>query len=165
MPRTAKKHLPFAEWSVEDQSLWNAAFELGDAFDQRPVDRLSKPTIVGLRTAYARYLGFLASNDPQRLRLPPEIRPDLESIKMFVEHLRHSCRDTSIASLLHKLRLALGLICPQADWSWLKVIAKRIDAVAVPRSLLHPELTSADLSEVGIQLMARAENAALVWAE
>jgi len=158
MPPTAKKHLRFAQWPAEDQSLWNAAFELGDAFDQRPVDRLSKPTIVGLRTAYARYLGFLTSNDSERLRRSPEIRPERESIKMFVEHLRQSCRDTSIASLLHKLRLALGLICPQTDWSWLKVIAKRINAAAIPRSLDNPGLTSADLYEVGIRLMAKAEN-------
>jgi integrase len=158
MAPISKKHLPFSEWPAEDRSLWNSAFEPGDAFDQRPADRLSKATIVGLRTAYARFLGFLTSNDPERLRLSPEDRPERQSIKMFVEHLRQSCRDTSIASLLHKLRLALGLICPRTDWSWLKVIAKRIDAAAVPRSLRNPGLTSADLYEVGIRLMAKAEN-------
>jgi len=154
---TAKKHLAFSEWPAKDRWLWNAAFEPGDVFDQRPTDRLSTATIAGLRTAYARFIGFVASNDPQRLRLPPEDRPEQASIKIFVEHLRESCRDTSIASLLHKLRLALGLICPQTDWSWLKVIAKRIAARAIPRSLRNPGLTSADLYEVGIRLMAKAE--------
>jgi integrase/recombinase XerD len=158
MPPTAKKHLAFSEWPAEDRSSWNSAFEPGDDFDQGPADRLSKATIVGLGTAYARFLGFLSSNNPERLRLPPEIRTELESIKMFVEHLRQSCRDTSIASLLHKLRLALRLICPRSDWSWLKIVAKRIDAGAVPRSLRNPGLTSADLYEVGIRIMAKAEN-------
>src|SRR5262249_33696466 len=115
MARISKKHLAFSEWPAEDRSRWNSAFEPGDDFDQRPGDRLSKPTIIGLRTAYARFLGFLASQDPQKLSLSPGDRPEQESIKLFVEHLRESCRDTSIASLLHKLRLALRLICPGTD--------------------------------------------------
>jgi integrase len=153
-----KKHLPFSEWSAMDRALWNAAFEPGDDFDEPPGNRLSKATIIGLRTAYARFLGFLASHDPQKLCLAPEYRPEQESIKIFVDHLRQSCRDTSIASLLHKLRLALMLICPGTDWSWLKAVAKRIEARATPRTLPNPELTSADLYEVGIRLMAMAED-------
>lgn len=59
------------------------------------------------------------------------------------------------------LRLALGLICPQTDWSWLKTIAKRINAQARPRSDRARGVTSAQLYAIGLQLMVEAEAAAL----
>jgi integrase len=163
MPPMPKKHLHFSAWPAEDQALWAAAFECGDVFDEeRTTTHLAAATRIGLRTSYARYLGFLAGHDPERLQFAPPARVDPDSIKAFVEHLRQSCRDTSVASLLHNLRLALGFICPQYDWSWLKIVAKRIDGGAISRSDRARGVTSAQLYAIGLQLMAEAENAALV---
>jgi hypothetical protein len=127
MPSIAKKHLQFAAWPEEDRTRWIAAFAPSDIFDDGVSGaHLAAATKVGLRTAYARYMGFLASNAAERLCLPLANRVDQQSIKAFVQHLRQSCRDTSVASTLHHLRMALGLISPEMDWSWLKTIAKRI---------------------------------------
>jgi len=159
---TPKKHLPFCAWPAEDRVLWVAAFADDDVFDEeRRGAHLAEATKIGLRTAYARFLGFLASEDPERLRLTAEARVDRDSIKTFVKHLRQSCRDTSVMSVLHMLRLALGLICPETDWSWLKTITKRINAQARPRSDRARGITSIQLYVIGLQLMAEAENAAL----
>ena len=111
MSRIAKKHLHFSAWPAEDRALWAAAFEPGDTFDEECRGaHLAAATRIGLRTAYARFLGFLVLEDPKRLRLSLEARVDRVSIRAFVEHLRQTCRDTSVASTLHKLRPALGLI-------------------------------------------------------
>ena len=88
----------------------------------------------------------------------PEARIDPDSIKAFVAHLRQSCRDTSVASLLHMLRLALGFMFPNRDWSWLKIVAKRIQATAIPRGDSTRGVTSADLYAIGIALMTAAED-------
>lgn len=163
MSRISKKHLHFSAWPAEDRVLWAAAFQDGDHFDEeRGGAHLAAATKIGLRTAYARFLGFLASEDPERLLLSPQTRVDRDSIKAFVEHLRQSCRDTSVASTLHKLRLALGLMCPDRDWSWLKIIAKRINAQATPRRDRSQGATSAVLFALGLQLMAEAVNSARV---
>jgi integrase len=163
MSPISTKHLHFSAWPDEDRALWVAAFEHGDIFDDacRGV-HLAAATKVGLRTACARFLGFLASDDAERLRLALKARVDRDSIKRFVKHLRQSCRDTSVASTLHKLRVALGLIYPESDWSWLKTVAKRIDAQAKPMRHRSQEITSAQLFALGLQLMAEAENSALV---
>jgi len=163
MPPSAKKHLQFAAWPEEDRARWIAAFEPGDIFDDaRSGAHLAAATKVGLRTAYARYLGFLASNDAERLSLPLAGRVDPQSIKTFVEHLRQSCRDTSVASMLHHLRTALGLISPEREWSWLKTIAKRIESRATPLPSRSGEVTSGQLFALGIQLMTAVENSAIV---
>ena len=141
--------------------MWARAFEQDVFDDERRTSHLAPATIIGLRTSYARYLGFLARHDPERLRLAPEARTDPDSIRAFVQHLRQSCRDTSIASLLHRLRLVLGFLCPQCDCSWLKVVAKRIDSGATPRGDGARGVTSAELYAVGNSLMAKIENANL----
>jgi integrase/recombinase XerD len=162
LPPISKKHLHFSRWPEKDRALWADAFEHRDIFEERRGGaHLAAATKIGLRTAYARFLGFLASEDPERLSIAPEARVDRESIKAFVKHLRQSCRDTSVVSTLHMLRFALGLICPETDWSWLKTIAKRIAAQASPRSDRSEGITSRQLYMLGLQIMAKAENAAL----
>jgi len=158
MPPIPKKQLPFAAWPQEDRTLWARAFE-PDVFDDDGTSHLAAATVVGHRRAYARYLGYLAHHDPKRLQRAPETRIDPDSVKAFVAYLRESCRDTSVASDLHMLRLTLGYLLPQRDWSWLKTVAKRIKAGAIPRDDHTRGLTSAELYAVGIELMATAEEA------
>ena len=75
MPPTPKKHLHFYAWPADDRALWAAAFADGDVFDEdQRGAHLAAATRIGLRTACARFLGFLASEDPERLRLAPEAR-------------------------------------------------------------------------------------------
>lgn len=163
MSPISKKHLHFSAWPAEDRALWAAAFQDGDHFDEEcRAAHMAAATKIGLRSAYARYLGYLTSQDRERLCVSVEARPDRDSIRAYVKHLRQSCRDTSVASTLHKLRLALGLMCPERDWSWLKIIAKRIDAQATPRRDRSQGATSAVLFALGLQLMAEAVNSARV---
>jgi integrase len=153
-----KKHLNFSAWPLEDRKLWARAFEQGTFDDESPTSHLAEATKIGHRTSYARYLGFISRHHPEWLQQAPEARIKPNLIRAFVEHLRQSCRDTSIASLLNKLRLALKFMCPQCDWSWLKIVAKRIQAGAVPRSDGTRGVTSDELYAIGIALMTTAED-------
>lgn len=156
MPRVPKKHLPFSAWPPVDRQLWDRTFA-ADVLDDESTAHLANATVVGMQTAYRRYLGFLANHDPARLEIEPQARVDVESIRVFVAHLRESCRDTSVASLLHTLRVTLSYFFPQRDWSWLKTVAKRIAAGAVPRGDTARGVTSAELLAVGLGLMTTAE--------
>jgi len=164
MPSIVKKHLQFAAWPEKDRALWVAAFEQGDVFDEDcPGAHLAVATKIGLRSAYSRYLGFLASDDAERLHLGAEARLDRNSIRRYIRHFRQTCGDTTIASTLHKLWLTLGLMCPKSEWAWLKTVAKRIDAQAIPMRYSQ-KVTSAQLFALGVKLMAEAENSALAAA-
>jgi integrase len=163
MAPVAKKHLRFDAWPDEDRALFLAAFQDDDPFgEESRTAHMSAATRIGLRTAHARFLGFFASEDPKRLRLSLEARVNRESVRGFVAHLRQSCRDTTVASTLHKLRHFLKLVSPERDWTWLKVIAKRIAAQAMPRHDRSQGITSAMLFSLGLQLMAGAEHSARV---
>jgi integrase len=73
-----------------------------------------------------------------------------------VKILKRTNQDSSICTLLHHLRLALKLICPQVDWSWLLTITKRIAASAPRRARKYGLVTSDQLQVLGIELMDAA---------
>jgi integrase/recombinase XerD len=157
MPRVSKMQLSFAQWPNEDRHRWEEAFRLGDLFDEeRRGTHLSEATRNALRVSYAQYLRFIAEHHVGLLIKPPEARLDRQLIAEYVGLLRRTNQDSSIATSLHHLRLALRLICPKEDWSWLLMITKRI-AAAAPHKPKRFGLVSSDrLYLLGIELMDEA---------
>jgi integrase len=66
---------------------------------------------------------------------------------------RRRRRDLALITELHHLRGALRLILPDADWSWLLMITKRIAAAAPRKAPRYNLVTSERLYAVGIDLM------------
>jgi hypothetical protein len=84
MSPISKKHLHFSAWPAEDRALWAAAFQDGDHFDEEcRTAHMAAATKIGLRSAYARYLGYLTSEDPERLCVSVEARPDRLGLKFL----------------------------------------------------------------------------------
>ncbi len=157
MPRVSKLQLPFAEWPEEDRRRWDEAFQPGDLFDEiKRGAHLSSATRNALRVSYAQYLRFVEEKYPSLLRNPPEQRIDRAKLAEYVALLRRTNQDVSVVASLHHLRLALRLICPKEDWSWLLTVIKRIAACA-PRSAKRYGLVSSDqLYMLGLELMDKA---------
>jgi integrase len=157
MPRVSKLQLPFQQWPNEDRQRWENAFRGGDIFDEdKRGTHLSEATRKALRASYAQYLRFLSDNHADLLTKPPKARLDRRFLAEYVGLLRKTNQDISIATSLHHLRLALKLICPKEDWSWLLAITKRI-AAAAPRKAKGYGLVSSDqLYLLGLELMDSA---------
>ena len=91
---------------------------------------------IGLRASYSRYLGFLARHDPNgsgSRRRPDGSKLDQGIRSTSTPKLPRYLR----GELLHKLRLVLGFICPQYDWSWLKIVANVSMLVRHPAAIVH----------------------------
>ena len=71
-----------------------------------------------------------------------------------------SCGDISLAADLGSLCGTLKLLCPDADWTWLRSIANRIAAAAPPPARKYNLMTSDRLYALGIKLMDCAVAAA-----
>jgi integrase/recombinase XerD len=157
MPRVSKLQLAFANWPDEDRRRWDQAFRPGDLFDENNRGaHLSPATRNGLRVSYAQYLHFVAENHPELSLKPPELRIDRTKLAEYVGLLRQTNRDVSIVTILRHLRLALRLMCPKEDWSWLLTVIKRI-AASAPRSAKRYGLVSSDqLYMLGLELMDKA---------
>ena len=154
MSSTSKKQLSLREWPAVDQRLWEAIFKPGDLFDEANRGaHLAPSTREALRVSYAQYLRFVSDLHNALLDCPPEARINRELLAEYVSLLRKTNQDTSVVSTLHHLRLALRLLCPDVDWSWLLTITKRIAAVATRKPKKHGSITIERLYLLGIELM------------
>jgi integrase len=157
MSQSIRKQLAHADWPYEDRCAWNLAFKTGELFDHNgPGAHLAPTTREALHFAYAGFLGFLTLQHPILLDRAPASRVDREIVGQFVDHLRASCRDVTIVTRLHHLRLALRLICPELDWTWLLIVTKRLAAQAQRHPDRHHLVTSDRLYALGFELMERA---------
>src|SRR5712671_7094676 len=149
--------LRFDHWPPEDRRRWEAAFENGDRFDEGGRGaHLAATTQCVLKGSYARFLTFISECHRDRLGLLPEQRIDRPIIVEYVAWRRRARPQIVLAVDLHHLRLALRLICPDRDWSWLLTIAKRIATSARQKAPRHHLITSERLYTLGIELMDRA---------
>lgn len=152
--RRSKTQLPYDDWPTEDRQSWESAFRRGDFLDESGAGaHLALATRANLKAAYSRLLGFFVAQFPERLDRPAAMRIERETIATYVEHLRQSRGDTSIAIELHHLRLALRLVCPTADWEWILTITKRIAGRAKRKPQKHHLVTSERLYALGVELM------------
>jgi integrase len=126
-------------------------------FDEAgPGAHLADRTREDLRVHYACFLGFLRQQHPHRLQQPAAERVSSAIVAELVACRRRTCRETTIASDLHKLRHVLTMLCPDSDWSWLLAITRRIAAKARPLPDRNNLVTSDRLYALGINLMDRA---------
>ena len=109
---------------------------------------------------YGRWLGYLTVTAPTLLELPPEERVTRERIEAFCRVLAETNTATSIAAMLFHVRQVLLRLAPDADWSWLYMIAKRIHAAGQPRSKAANLRMSDELYRLGFNLMDDADEAA-----
>src|SRR5258706_7203955 len=101
-------------------------------------------------------LRFVIEYHPQRVALLIAVRVDHNIVASYVERLRRTRLDSSIATELHHVRLALKLMCESTDWSWLQTVTKRIAAQARRKTERHHEVTSERLYALGFELMNAA---------
>ncbi len=152
------KHLPLDQWPEADRTAFERAYEPGDIFDETagPGAHLAAGTRLMIRTAYRRWLGFLAEYEPDILLEPPAERFTPQRLRAFIERLSAEVRTTTVAQMLDKLHAAAQLIAPERDWFWLARLKARLAARAEPLNRLDRLVPGYRTLDLGIELMDEA---------
>jgi hypothetical protein len=136
--------LSLEAWPPEDRTLWERAFTPASYFDSSGEFAAWRPaTRRQAYYAYSRWLGYLLGKEPLALDEPAATRFTLERGRVYREHCSARLSTMGLASELNHLPLALRVIAPTADWSWLHAwqvsIAKREHGLATsgPSSSTH----------------------------
>jgi integrase/recombinase XerD len=158
MARVPRMELPFADWPQQDRKRWSDAVRSGsDPFDDcGPAAHLAESSRRALQGSYGRFLGFVSNERNGLLKSKPDVRVDRQTIAAYVSWRRRTCGDAAIAIDLHHLRLVLGYICPNMEWSWLLTITKRLATQAPRKHERRHQVTSEQLYALGIELVERA---------
>jgi integrase/recombinase XerD len=159
MARRPRQALPDNQWPHELRQRWEEAFRAGDFLDEVGAGpHLAPATRAALKAALGRFLGFLRKQELIGQTLEQQANPAV--VADYVRYRRQSCSEPAIATELHHLRLALRLVYPGVDWTWLRTITKRIAAQAKCRPEKHHLITSERLYALGFALMDKAMEAA-----
>lgn len=146
-------HLPYAQWPAADQSLWQCAMTSDDPFGDAAGPRLAKTSKRQYQSAWRRFLGFLAMEEPSALEIAPAERLTVARVRAFVAHLAATNIPRSVAIQVDALYKAARAMMPQHDWTSLKSIKARLHAAAPAGPPAGPVITSVQLLDLGLQLM------------
>jgi len=152
------KHLPLEAWPEADHEAFRAAYEPGDVFEETggPGAHLSEGTRRMIRTAYRRWLGFLAEYYQDDLLEPPSQRITPQRVRAFVDQLTAEVKPTSVAIAADNLYYAARLMAPETDWRWLASIKTRLAARAKPEDRFDRLVPAWHTLDFGIELMDEA---------
>jgi len=124
-----------------------------DPFGEAAGLRLAKTSKRQYQSAWRRFLGFLALEEPSALEIAPAERLTVERIRAFVTHLAATNIPRSVAIQVDALYKAARAILPQHDWIWFKSIKTRLYVAAPAGPPAGPVITSVQLLDLGLQLM------------
>lgn len=158
MTNRPPKHLPIREWPVGDERMFLKAFTAADIFDDTGGigAHLSEATRSAIFYGWRRWLGFLTSEYPRALAQEPADRITPLLVASYVEHLRVSMLPVSVATTVDRLRGAARLIAPERDWTWLRVLCRRLRSGARPRDRFGRLIPAHRTLDLGISLMGSA---------
>jgi integrase len=151
-----KLHLPFAQWPVEDRRLWMRAVENDDPFSEAAGARLAKTTVHTRWMAWRRFLGFLAADEPEALQKPVAERITIARVRRYAHHLGETNTPYSVACQIDAFYGAARILLPENDWNWLRAVKARLYSAAPSGGRSGPVITSVQLVDLGLQLMAES---------
>jgi integrase len=152
------RSLPIVEWPASDRLGWAQACRPAQRLKRGgAASHLAPVSQADIARRYGLYLDFLQRNR----RLDPAkgaiilVTPD--NVSGFITELQTRVRSVTVWNSVYKLRRAVQLIAPGADFGWLIEIEKDIALVMVPRSKADRLVLTERLVEAGLTLIREAE--------
>jgi integrase len=141
-----------------DQGAWQAAMAVGDRFDGGgSASRWTEASKYSIRSAYGRWLSFLAQSQAHLLEQSPDGRLTPQILSDYVRQLQLEVRASTVKIYIDHLHCALKAMAPSHDWRWLKYIVRRLERKVAPRSKRNRVIESNRLYDLGFSLMEQAE--------
>lgn len=158
-PVATRLSLPFAAWPEIDRQLWDEAVR-----DDDPLEALGPAAVwsAGSRRkriyGYGRWLRFLPAQGWLRATQAAAARATRPQVEAYHAELRATLAATSVRHAIEELCAMLAVIEPMADWSWLRAMRARVDALAQPVRPVQPRVVPArELWRAGLTAMAEAD--------
>ncbi|WP_417463166.1 tyrosine-type recombinase/integrase [Kordiimonas sp.] len=119
--------LRYDDWPPIDRAKWVDLFADGDLFDGiGACHHWSEGSRVKRQQAYGQWLSFLIRRNPEALALPPIARVRADFVRAYLDECEERLRPQSVSNLIGDLYEVAQAMAPEADWSWLRLAARRL---------------------------------------
>jgi integrase len=123
--------MPVPEWPAPDRAAWIAALQPDGPPDLSAIAaHWSEATRRIVRSAYGRWLTWLAEQGLLDATTPPAERITTERLSSYVAALRTSVGAFTVVMRVEHLGNAMHAMAPQGHWHWLQRLAAQIRAGA-----------------------------------
>jgi site-specific recombinase XerD len=119
--------------------------------------KLAQTTRDALVNRYGAFLGFLQRNGRLSHDGDAGAQVTWPNVEAFVADLKARVGSVTVWNTIHALRMAVKLLAPAADFSWLGEIEKDLALVMEPRSKYDRLVFSDRLVKAGLNLIAEAQ--------
>jgi integrase len=142
-------------WPEQDRLLFLELQGDGDPLSGTVKSYKNSRTWKSREYSYSHWLGFLQVRHPVLLDRPPQNRVREDTARKYVDFLRASSNDVTIAIELQRLYLVIKDMAPVHNWRWLWLASQRL----FKRAEVPPRRTvdATALYETGETLMRRAQ--------
>lgn len=137
----ARRSLPFDEWPVIDQQLWQLAITKRPLFGEGGTAAHWRPRTQATNIQhYGRFLGYLVWSRQLDLHQTPAERATLDVVERYHAQLATFVSPYTQLSLLVGLKVTLKAMHPEIDWRWLQEACNRLQIIASRERAQRPYL-------------------------
>jgi len=154
---------PVNEWPEQDRRAWGNAFIAGDVLDPGgPGAGWSEYTKTKVAKGYGRFLTWLEYEGMLVSDSCPESRITPDYIAPYITHLQSLNASQTILSRIEELTLAMKVMAPRYDRTYLKQVQSVLRAQVAPARDLRARVKHAgELRELGMSLIDTARKSQL----
>jgi integrase len=151
----------FENWPATDRAAFEAARRSGSLLDDDGEATSWRPaTVKSVLGANGRWLAYLNDHGGLDREAGPSDRMTVTAIRAYVVHLQARCASVTVASYIAVLAMMVRAMAPARDWGRLNAVQVRLQRAAKPtRDKRSRIVSSADLQQLGFELMAQADAA------
>jgi integrase len=151
---------PVDKWPQWDRQTWQAALQAGDLLEEGGCRAgHSRYSNRAMEKGYGRWLTWLDSDSLLDAQVAPGDRITPDRVRAYAKHLEGENASGTVIARLIELKVTADVMDPGRNWSWIYRLITSIRARGKPaRPKRHRLVHSARLKDLGLDLMAQAEN-------
>ena len=152
--------MPIQEWPEQDRAAWNAGTsDIGGALSRNHATRWRPRTKQSVAACYGRWLTYLYQIGELGIGVSPGDRLQKSLVAGYIEQLQDLNRLMTVGYRIHGLHMAMGILSPERDFSWLRCASQKLIRIANQSPNKYANVRPiGELLEVGLDLMSKAES-------
>jgi site-specific recombinase XerD len=155
------RSLSILEWPAAHRAAWEEACRPairlkpgGSASHLGPISRQD------IANRYGAFLGFLQRRRLLDMEALPGSQVTQDNVEAYIAELKGRVRSFTVWNAVYKLRWAVQLMNPQAEFDWLREIESDLALLIEPKSKFDRLMLAERLVEAGLELVAKCQKSA-----
>jgi integrase len=154
----APRSMPLSDWPASHRETWEEICRPGLRLRKGgAASRYAEVSREDFARRYGAFLGFLQRSGLLDPSAGPAAQVTPQNVGLYIAELKERVRSVTVWNCIYKLRMAVRLLDPKADFAWLSEIEQDLALVMEPRSKFDRVVLAERIVQAGLTLVTEAE--------